>query len=142
MARSNKRLQGIGGWLLAYVIVLSIGVVISLIALFWQRAWIQNDTFGYIFSWVLPNFLFSICIIILIFSREKRSVNWIIGFVWANLVFLSIGFLGLIEGILPATPHPLSTYLWMLAGVAAAIGTTFYFKKSERVKNTFVKVKK
>ena len=115
----EKKLEGIGGWLILPIIGFSITILLQLLDLM--------DSFLYynledVFVYMAGNLLviaFSSVALIMIFKKKKEAITWAI-------VALSInGFINLIG----------AAYV----GVIGSVIWIFYFIKSERVKNTFVK---
>ncbi len=156
----------IGGWLLVYLILMLISVIYSLISIISSIILMNSNILSIFGSSLVINagtiifdsivFLLNVGIILMIFSKKTTGPKWIITLVWAGFV---IGLIKLGAFVIPATVKSLSSpassaglsssaLLWtaivsslfgLIFGIALNVIITLYFKKSQRVKNTFVK---
>jgi len=162
----EKKLEGIGGWLLFYTIITSLLLVIGIIGLF-QSAYLiifisnWNSLFDKIivmFVALFYLFLYGLGIFSLISLLQKRrkAIALTKGFLWLLLLFiLIIGLLTLFNsdtqkllGDFATDPNigVIGTVTFLIVMlelvspvIAWAIVWLIYFTKSERVKNTLVK---
>jgi len=157
---SRNKLQGIGGWLLVYLIFLCISILSKLSSLSQIGNYISYPGF-YIGGVVL--LIFSILTLIYIMNKSKRTPTLVISFLWANVIIIFVEALYITnnldlyldvvlkDALVKATQNqPLlmetfkSTFVFtlFLTTVLLAVWAliwTLYFTKSKRVKNTFVK---
>ena len=145
----NTQPFGIGGWLIVYLAI-SFGFLIYYFQYFWQRLsyYFLRGGDKYIFikriSDPLTIFFFILVIslifsLIYIFQKKKKAKTFNIIFLWLKvLIYPLYDFILLIvwkssyEAMVPISTLALPLGLW-------AIIWTFYFIKSERVKNTFIR---
>ncbi|MEK6843993.1 MAG: hypothetical protein AABX83_01055 [Nanoarchaeota archaeon] len=138
----EKQIKGIGGWLLLYLIQLSIGLTIGLISIllviFGEAYFLDSNPE---IKLLIGLFLGFIAIFKTI-KKSKKAKNWNLQFLWF-LIFITflteawkifhvdfsdpIKELLFIEGISTIFLTTLHSVIWII-----------YWKKSERVKNTFV----
>ena len=122
----NKNIEGIGGWLLVYVILLAFGLVYAPINLLS----IYNNPLvdiGMVFLLTsIITWLLGLSIFILIFTKKKWLPTYIISVIWISF---AVGW----------STVGLSNLANALYGLILNILWTLYFIKSQRVKNTFIK---
>jgi len=141
----SKKLEGIRGWLLVFVILWSIGVLFDFFIIFWNIFISFNPIVGII---VKPNLVFvnilltsilfflEIICLILIFKRKQSSVKWVVstiayGTLYVLVWYIIISFLSLWTS--------LASMNVVFSNPVFGIISILYFIKSKRVKNTLVK---
>jgi len=118
----NKKVQGVGGWLLLYVIILGFGLV-SFPLLF-----IYGSQLGIVLSFALILWLINLSEFILIFTKKKWVPTYLIAAIWMIFI-INLGNLLNVGG----------GFISLVPGIAVNIAWTLYFIKSKRIKNTFIK---
>jgi len=86
--------------------------------------------------------LFALVLLVFFFRKDYRVPGWIILYLASNAIFVTADFF--LADLIPAVaanPDPAATKEMVQTIIGAAIWIP-YFKKSERVKNTFVKGRK
>ena len=129
---AEKRLEGIGGWLLVFLIIdISATVILfGLFCFFSIALWWYPDTQDYVAIVVL--FIYFITMLlnsIFILNKSKESTQ--------NIIF-SLGIVTVI-GILLSTIYAPALLMMGFPFLIWAVICTLYFLNSPRVKNTFVK---
>ena len=139
----EKKLKGIGGWLLLYLILLSIGQIISLISILLV---ILGEAY-FLDSNLNPGTLLIILFLgfIAIFKtikKSKKAKKWNLEFLWLLILITFLSEAWKISHVDFSDPIK---ELWFIEGISTIFWTTLhsviwiiYWKKSERVKNTFV----
>jgi len=132
----RKKLKGLGGWLLFYIIIEISGLVVLIAEVLGSRFFLKLtflEVFGNSFielSMFLIAFLFSIFVLVLIFKKSKNARS-------LNMTYLGLSFLFVVLRIFYLTSEPLKTLL-LFSLIYNAIWLA-YWHKSVRVKNTFAK---
>ena len=130
----KKRLEGIGGWLLVYVIMSFFSLFIMLLGLF--IIFFRPDIFGEVVLSLfeilisLASFVLLTVAIVLIFMKRKVAITW-------NSIILGLAILG---GIFLF--NDISTYFEQFISFGRIVINGLwlgYWYKSERVRNTFVR---
>ncbi len=122
-----KKLSGLEGWLILPILGLFVNLAMMIydfILLFSLIGEYYMEIFFFLDGGMIYLYVFAL---ILIFKKNKKAPKWAIYTLWAGVVY------GLI------TSYILADYTGVMGSVAGALIWTFYFKNSERVKNTFVK---
>ena len=130
MPNKNKKIEGIGGWLILPTIGLFLAAFIWVISIFlWAfltfiEFTLYNSTF-FIIS-VILSFL-TIYTLILEFKKKKEFVKWV--------------FITLVSGIIATLILSIfdGNYFDLITSIISAGLWIWYFSVSVRVKNTFVK---
>jgi len=130
---NKKRLKGIKGWLLVYVIFLAIvlfGLISSFILLFSPKnsGFINNLSMFDIITSIL-SFSFTLVSFVFIFMKKKTAIM-------INQLFL---FITLIIRLISIDYSILNLRVGEVFGGAINIVWFIYWFKSDRVKNTFVR---
>ena len=138
---TSKNLQGIGGWLLFFVIWMGFSIVYFPIQL--ASSYINPlvelnivYTTTSIVSWLL-----SVSMLILIFMKKSWVPKYIIAVIWFQFV---IGLTSLsnvkfnFSSQLESTAALVGVIFGLVFGIVWAIIWNPYFVKSQRVKNTFI----
>ena len=137
---NNKRLEGIGGWLLFFIIILILGSVAFLISVFRNlflladpslRILIANPVLN-VLSIIFASILIILAIIslVFIFKKKKKAINWVTIALIFDIFHSIVWYYFLMD-----------FNMWIFAAI---FDTTFdiiflcYFRKSQRVKNTLV----
>jgi len=115
--KGNKKLKGIGGWLLLPTIGLFLNILISI---FWFWIYSYDDLMQYIIGFSM---MFSIITLYLEFNYKKSFKIFAIISLWITTFVSLLISITLDEGF--------------GSGALGAIIWTVYFIKSKRVKNTF-----
>ena len=138
---TSKNLQGIGGWLVFFIIWVGFAIVyfpIQLASTFINPMVELNIVYTVtsIASWLL-----SVSIFILIFTKKSWVPKYIISVIWFQFV---IGLTSLsnvkfnFSSQLESTAGLVGMIFGLVFGLAWAIVWNLYFVKSQRVKNTFL----
>ena len=114
-----KKLEGIGGWLLIYVILLFGSIFILIFSL-------TTPTSLSIFILELIRLILLICAIILILCKKRIAIGINIAILWFCFI-ISIIEIMIFEDYYVLIRYLVFTIIW-----------TLYFNKSKRVKNTLI----
>jgi len=128
MKKKEQKKKGIGGWLILPIIGFISSIFIMLIDLVFLFSSIGKYLYPielFIFLDVGMLFLYSYTLI-LIFKKKKNAPTLVITTLWMGVVYNFIASL-------------IGDYNLVFGSIIGAIIWTMYFKKSERVKNTFIK---
>jgi hypothetical protein len=133
----NRELKGIGGWLYLYAFCLILAALISLLLTIYN--FFINNIQGVAIGMVL--FLFFLWVNIIFFSKLKLTIRVLKGiFTFAIIVNLTSLFenIDIIKVsriiVLPYITYVITSILF----IGIYIASYEYFRKSSRVKNTFV----
>lgn len=127
----TKECKGIGGWLIlptiGLVIASALYIFVCLILLFELNGSV-NVFAVFLFSGLFA--YLSIKTLILEFKHKKEFPIWAVSLMWAEVIIVFSGeiILGIEVLIFEYFPSIVGIVIW-----------TLYFKKSKRVKNTFIK---
>lgn len=142
MAEDN--LNGIGGWLIVYLILIFLGIAGGILALVSALSSAVTEIIL-----MALTILFPVIIVFLLFSKSREAPAGIITLTWmgfalgvVNTIFYSIPKAA--ATIAAANPSlagmaTISGYIGLAIGAIIDIIVTLYFMRSKRVKNTFVK---
>ncbi len=124
----EKKIEGISGWLLIPVIGLVIVLIIYLFDIFSLLFFpYDNNLIGLFLIIDIGLFVLGIYILTLVFKKKKETPSFFIIYLWISVG--AVLFLSIIT----------KDSTGLLGGIIKAIIWTLYFKKSKRVKNTFMK---
>ncbi|HTY43966.1 MAG TPA: DUF2569 family protein [Patescibacteria group bacterium] len=132
----EKKLEGLGGWLILVIIGFVLSTIMSLefllypygqsvITFLQQQYGIPEFITGILYCLTILFYVYSL---FLMYKKKKSFVNWAIFTLWYTFVINAVIIL-MISG--NATN--------LIFASASAILWTIYFKQSKRVKNTFIK---
>jgi hypothetical protein len=136
----KKQPAGLAGWLLVIVMLTVFNLIIQISSIIFAQI-VNFSLYDLIYS--LITILLSITFLVLIFSKRKNAINKIIFVLWTEVVIGIINSILSFDTIvtLTETPIPLvysSIIFSVLFDIGITIALTLYFKKSQRVKNTFI----
>ncbi|NNE46632.1 MAG: DUF2569 family protein [Rhodothermales bacterium] len=135
----DNTLEGTGGWLLVYLI----GSIPLLIV---YSMGLSGWFFEYPIALMIAIFLILAVPLLLILSKSRKAPQWNIALLWAAAVLMTLRSLSVIlmpSGTWdPMMQDELFGVVTILLGIVGfsvlwAIVWTLYFKKSQRVRNTF-----
>jgi len=137
----NKEIGGIGGWLLFFVIFQVLSSVDDLFKLFDKISSFFNPPVEgltisplFVFIDIILIFIliaFAAISLVLIFKKKQKAVAWVISMLVYQALYLTIWKLFM-------TPFT----IWIFTAIfnlLYSIIWIFYFKKSQRVKNTLIR---
>ena len=131
MADKNKKIEGIGGWLILPTIGLFLGAGIWLFNFFILGLLLFSEESGlYELIIVLTSAIMAFLAIyslVLEFKKKKEFPKWAIATLWAGVVVTIL--LSVLDG----------DYSDVFGTIIGSVIWTWYFNVSVRVKNTFVK---
>ena len=130
---AEKRLEGIGGWLLVFLIgnILAAISLLVLFVLFKGVLALDNSTGMYTFIGLLFGyFIIFVLKIIFMFNVYKK---------YARKIIIGLGILGDIGMLIYTVYDPTLASILISPVLIWSIICTIYLLKSQRVKNTFVK---
>ena len=131
MADKNKKIEGIGGWLILPTIALFLGAGIWLFNFFiWGLLLLSEESGLYELIIVLTSAIMAFLAIyslVLEFKKKKEFPKWAIATLWAGVVATIL--LSVLDG----------DYSDVFGTIIGSVIWTWYFNVSVRVKNTFVK---
>jgi uncharacterized membrane protein YfcA len=119
---------GIGGWLILFIVMLSLDVINSLVELTFFYDEISALS-------VLNHFIiivFSIFLLILFYKNSRYTPKIFIFYVW--LIYI----VQLIAALVYRSKSAV-TYIGLISMLVITVAVTLYFKNSVRAKNTFVR---
>ena len=128
---TKKKLEGVGGWLLLWIIILFIGILAGLLltlSIFANGFGILEIIFSLL---ILAVTIFMLYLAVLTIKHRKEAIPYTIFFMWLSVALYAINLIGSLFsglGIIQTLFGLLMAVLWLL-----------YWKKSKRVKNTFIK---
>jgi len=129
----NNRLQGIGGWLLVYVILVIINLIFASIGLIY---YIAEEIFSIIPIIAFILIILNIYALILIFQKKKRAIP-------VNIILLGLGMVGYIIMIIFNYVENQEivglTIFYTILGIAIGVLWLLYWLKSERVETTLIR---
>ena len=123
----KQKIKGIGGWLLIPVINILIVLVFDVFLMFSYALLMTERYEAILFTTSLISFLFTLNVIYKLFNKNKNFPTFAIWWLWVTF------FLSLIDGFI------LNDYAFTFGELIFSLIWTQYFRKSERVKNTFIK---
>ena len=123
----EKKIEGIGGWLLFFVVMATLSVIIQIPIILSGYTYDIGGLTSLIIA--VSQTVFIGVALYFIFKRKKKAINWTIFMLGYSIIsgFFAV-VLVLPEGMLS----------WII-GPAYNTAFIFYFLRSKRVKNTFVK---
>lgn len=126
--QAPEKLEGIGGWLLAYFIIVILSVVYELYTIVTTIIAQQYASQIGFYAEIIPGvwsivttsifILINVCIFIFILRKKRYSPKWIIGLVWTGFV------VGLIEFFADTLPSSLNFYNDLFAAANTTSNTT------------------
>ncbi len=140
--KKQKKLQGIGGWLLFYTILYVLGLLSLIISV--GRAMILGKYITFFFLAIF--LLFDFYVFSLLLLKKKKAIKWNIFLLWFSLIWLYIiEFANLPSSIWVSLSSrelilaSMNIFIGLIINMVFAILWILYWKKSKRVRNTFKK---
>lgn len=149
-SKSDNNLKGIGGWLLFFVILWILGVIGSIISLLSNLVKLTSIN-GIIFTGI--GLVITIILLVLVKGKKKDGPSKIVLTLWVSFVLVFMGqiigyfqasnmdIVSAFDGISPGIVQVVIiaiTVIDIIISLGWTILLTQYFKRSVRVKNTFV----
>ena len=143
MKEKKKQLKGIGGWLIVVLLLCVLSWISNFVLLIQKIISITNQAKIGVFisaSLLLIYLLFMGGTIFMILTKKKSAIRWfiisiVVGaifLIWYYLISLLIYSTNISNQIFP-------NLLTIILNITVTVLIAFYFIKSKRVKNTFVK---